>query len=167
MDILYKIFGIIAAIVLAPIVLPLVFIHNFTRDNEGLPKVTDDIPTKNILDDPKYNTILSEKQWNIPTIDKDYIDYNDYVQSDEWHQSFPRMLTLTLDDNKCRMCGDDYKLEVHHITYENLGKELAADLVTLCHDCHTYTHKIAGKGAKTYPPLNSKGLTWKKYYYYY
>ena len=43
------------------------------------------------------------------------------------------------DGNKCKCCGYDKELEVHHILPYNKYKELQVDTdngITLCHDCH-------------------------------
>lgn len=40
----------------------------------------------------------------------------------------------------CEVCGVDDELEVHHITYENLGTEQPTDLVVLCGRCHEGRH---------------------------
>jgi 5-methylcytosine-specific restriction endonuclease McrA len=41
----------------------------------------------------------------------------------------------------CEWCGvDGEDLELHHITYENLGDELDDELVLLCKQCHVRAH---------------------------
>lgn len=40
----------------------------------------------------------------------------------------------------CEACGSPDELEVHHITYENLGTEQPQDLVVLCGQCHEGRH---------------------------
>ena len=91
--------------------------------------------------------------WERPVKSADYIDYKEYVTSDAWQKSERRLNCIKAARNKCQMCGAMFGLEVHHITYTNLGKELPQDLVLLCISCHEYTHAMAGKGAKSYPPL--------------
>ena len=95
--------------------------------------------------------ILAE--WERPVKAKDYIDYKDYIVSDAWQKSERRLNCIKAARNKCQMCGAMFGLEVHHITYTNLGKELPQDLVLLCILCHEHTHAMAGKGAKSYPPI--------------
>ena len=64
--------------------------------------------------------------------------YNDYMRSLAW--AAKRARRLEIDGHKCRTCGataDEYPLQVHHVTYENLGHEDAEhDLITLCSLCH-------------------------------
>ena len=41
----------------------------------------------------------------------------------------------------CEGCGiDGEELELHHVTYRNLGDELDSDLVLLCAECHCRAH---------------------------
>ena len=92
-------------------------------------------------------------KWNLPKTQIPQIDYTTYIKSTNWSKNTARLVTLINDKHSCRMCGDAYNVEVHHITYKNLGTEKLNQVVTLCKDCHSYTHKIAGKGAGYYPPL--------------
>jgi 5-methylcytosine-specific restriction endonuclease McrA len=41
----------------------------------------------------------------------------------------------------CEACGiDGEALELHHLTYENLGDENDSELVLLCGECHCRAH---------------------------
>lgn len=71
--------------------------------------------------------------------DDKWIDYNAYILSDEWKQK--REQRLAMDGNKCQVCGAVDGLEVHHLTYRNLGHEEMDELITLCRDCHKKQHK--------------------------
>ena len=70
--------------------------------------------------------------------------YNRYIRSDAWKQK--ERERMAVDDNKCVMCGRPsektrHGLQVHHITYRNLGHEdVMTDLVTLCAPCHKKMH---------------------------
>lgn len=44
------------------------------------------------------------------------------------------------DKYRCRLCGDDEQLHVHHRTYTNYGEERLDDLITLCNSCHGRFH---------------------------
>ena len=51
---------------------------------------------------------------------------------------------LEIDKHKCKMCGSESMLNVHHLSYENMGNEdIENDLVTLCYSCHQCIHIIA------------------------
>ena len=56
------------------------------------------------------------------------------MQSDKWKHK--RLLRLKVDRFKCRTCSNTEDLEVHHVSYQNLGNEDLEDLITLCKDCH-------------------------------
>ena len=63
--------------------------------------------------------------------------YEDYLRSPAWRHKRERRLKL--DGYTCQQCGKtsmDYRLEVHHLTYERLGHERMEDLLTLCILCH-------------------------------
>jgi hypothetical protein len=40
----------------------------------------------------------------------------------------------------CQRCGRAADLNVHHVSYENLGHETDADVVVLCSVCHRLHH---------------------------
>jgi hypothetical protein len=64
--------------------------------------------------------------------------YSQYIASVAWAEK--RMARLEIDGHKCQTCfhdGAQWRLEVHHKTYERLGDEdVQKDLITLCCDCH-------------------------------
>lgn len=66
-------------------------------------------------------------------------DYQSYINSNAWKTSPARMGELEAAGYRCRICNrsaDEVRLEVHHRTYENFGREVQADLTALCSDCH-------------------------------
>ncbi|HEV8653179.1 MAG TPA: HNH endonuclease [Actinomycetes bacterium] len=64
--------------------------------------------------------------------------YQEYLESPEWQAK--RALALERDGHQCTECHRADRLEVHHITYVRLGRELLEDLVTLCFHCHMDRH---------------------------
>ena len=66
------------------------------------------------------------------------IDYDDYLCSPEW--KYKRMKKLTSSGHICKHCGSKENLDIHHLTYERLGRELDEDLLVLCRDCHSKIH---------------------------
>ena len=68
------------------------------------------------------------------------IAYKIYLRTPHWHRM--RDARLELDEFACVDCGKCYDLQVHHITYERMGEEDLADLVTVCDDCHKRRHWV-------------------------
>jgi len=67
-----------------------------------------------------------------------YIDYNEYINSDKWRDR--RNKILKRDGFVCQRCKAWKNLQVHHLTYDRLGFENDLDLVTLCKSCHEKLH---------------------------
>lgn len=49
---------------------------------------------------------------------------------------------LERDGHACKLCGGEYRLTVHHISYEHLYNEKDDELVTLCAPCHEKLHQV-------------------------
>lgn len=71
-------------------------------------------------------------------IDPLYFGYGYYLETDHW--KITREQALERANWECQRCGHQYKLHVHHKTYENLGNEQPEDLVVLCKSCHEEEH---------------------------
>ena len=72
-------------------------------------------------------------------------EYDRYMRSDAWSKK--RAERLELDNNSCVMCGRTLEqiksIQVHHITYKNLGNEnVLEDICTLCGSCHKKIHNF-------------------------
>ncbi len=66
-------------------------------------------------------------------------NYKQYIQSPEWRER--REECCRYYDNRCAICyAGDKSLDVHHRTYDRLGREWASDLVLLCRACHEKYH---------------------------
>ena len=63
--------------------------------------------------------------------------YSDYLDSHAW--AIKRAQVLNRDEDKCVGCRREAS-EVHHRTYDNIGKEPLSDLVSLCGSCHDKIH---------------------------
>ena len=61
-----------------------------------------------------------------------------YLKSYEW--SVIRQKVLTRSGGLCEGCGFERATEVHHLTYERVGKEMLFDLVAVCRGCHGKIH---------------------------
>lgn len=64
--------------------------------------------------------------------------YKDYLSTDHW-KIIKEKVRIKFN-NKCNKCGSQYRLETHHKTYKNIGKEPMSDLILLCHNCHYKLH---------------------------
>ena len=74
--------------------------------------------------------------------------YKDYLKTYDWNKT--RKETLKYSGYKCQLCGkNNIKLNIHHNTYENLGKEEKEDLIALCCECHKKFHNIVKNGVSS------------------
>ena len=107
-------------------------------------------PPELALDEPVYVERLEELE---------RMDYREYLRTPEWRQI--RAAALVRAGNCCSLDvthTDD--LEVHHRdngAYARRGRELASDLIVLCHACHRLHHKANGRpgrlpAARPHPP---------------
>jgi hypothetical protein len=62
-----------------------------------------------------------------------------YLNSDAWKET--RAEVLERDEHRCVRCNAP-ATEVHHKTYNNIGKEPLSDLVSFCKLCHDDEHQI-------------------------
>jgi 5-methylcytosine-specific restriction endonuclease McrA len=61
--------------------------------------------------------------------------YQAHLKSAQWKNT--RRDLFRLRGRKCELCGKAAaSLEVHHLNYERLGKELPSDLQIVCKPCH-------------------------------
>ncbi len=67
--------------------------------------------------------------------------YSQFLKTDYWFivSSYAKYKA----GYKCKFCKSKYRLNTHHSTYENRGRELhyLDDLVVLCHSCHEHHHR--------------------------
>lgn len=77
------------------------------------------------------------------------VDYKEYIKSTAWYQK--KLARLKKDKYTCQKCGDTEFLEVHHLTYDNLGDEPMEDLITVCRDCHQKIHDKYGRKGNSFP----------------
>jgi len=65
--------------------------------------------------------------------------YAKYLASKHWKEVRDRALSFA--EYRCQVCNSDKSLDVHHRTYENIGREPIQDLTVLCKECHALFHK--------------------------
>ena len=74
------------------------------------------------------------------------LSYDKFLETDYW--KIIAAYVRQRDNFKCRECGSDKSLQVHHLTYENHGYEHRTqedDLITVCDKCHKNIHRIESK----------------------
>ena len=79
---------------------------------------------------------------NEPLLYEDWLKtmtYAEYLKTDWW--SHQKNRTLAAADGRCQVCNSARRLNVHHRTYERVGREQAADLTALCSECHELFHE--------------------------
>lgn len=64
--------------------------------------------------------------------------YLAYIISPEWRKK--RVQAFTHYGKKCSKCPMKTHLQVHHLSYKNLGNEPMEDLCILCKGCHQKEH---------------------------
>ena len=81
---------------------------------------------------------LREDTWHIMLKSNQDFYRQEYLSSSAW--SDKKREVLARDNHKCVICNNKRNLEVHHRTYENIGKEPLSDLCILCQGCHIKYH---------------------------
>jgi phage terminase large subunit GpA-like protein len=61
-------------------------------------------------------------------------EYEAVLESDAWHERRRERAART--NGTCERCGAGGILQLHHLTYERLGRERDSDLELLCPTCH-------------------------------
>lgn len=76
--------------------------------------------------------------------------YNWYLKSPKW--AAKREAYFNAFGKFCRACGKTVgPIQLHHMTYERLGRERMSDLVALCRDCHRDVESLyrrSGRGER-------------------
>lgn len=68
-------------------------------------------------------------------------EYRKYLLSPQWKE-FRLKFTTSKPLPKCIVCEDTKKLDVHHVSYDNLGSEKFTDVMLFCRRCHYKFHKL-------------------------
>lgn len=69
--------------------------------------------------------------------------YRDVMKSERWRNLRREIIA---DFQQCERCDSKENLQLHHDSYENLGRETWKDVELLCVDCH----KLADKEREEY-----------------
>lgn len=83
---------------------------------------------------------LTKKKYYCRDTQEICIGYNNYLNTEHWKRFRDSIIK---ERKKCECCGAIYPImNVHHISYSNVGKEKQKDVALLCYDCHRYIHEI-------------------------
>ena len=85
--------------------------------------------------------ILEEIDPNLVVINQEDLKampYKEYLQTQHWINT--REMALIRANYECQLCRSEYRLQVHHNTYKNIGNEKDEDLIVLCEKCHKKHH---------------------------
>jgi phage terminase large subunit GpA-like protein len=83
---------------------------------------------------------LTKKKYVCRDTQETCIGYSNYLQTEHWKRFRDSIIK---ERKKCQCCGIVADImNVHHISYRNVGKEKKSDVALLCPDCHTYIHEI-------------------------
>lgn len=91
----------------------------------------------NPTDKHKWLNYLDSKKKKQPKKNRKK-QYQDYLKSNEWAQL--KIDLFNYRGRSCEICGVNYSLQVHHLTYENIFNEEPEDLIILCKKCHQKQH---------------------------
>lgn len=81
---------------------------------------------------------IFESRSDLPFLGSTYL--TEYLQNDHWKATQKRALLRA--GGYCQRCHQrGLPLDVHHLTYRNLGRERESDLLVLCRDCHQKEHQ--------------------------
>jgi hypothetical protein len=67
------------------------------------------------------------------------MEYKEYLKTNHWIETRKEK---TSKKRRCAVCGEIDNIDVHHLTYENIGNEKGDDLRKLCRRCHDLAHKL-------------------------
>jgi len=84
-----------------------------------------------LLDHKKMSKLSRKKAWTKE-------DYKVYLRTNSWRKR--RDEAINRAGGRCEKCNSTRRLDVHHLTYERIGKEDPGDLQVLCRSCHKWTH---------------------------
>ena len=68
--------------------------------------------------------------------------YDEYLSGPVWKAK--RALVLRRANGRCEGCAEHGATQVHHLTYDRVGREMLFDLVAICDACHEAIH--GGRG---------------------
>lgn len=68
------------------------------------------------------------------------LEYERYISSEHW--TARKRAFWARHPKVCRGCESTDDVQLHHGTYERMGRELDSDLFPVCQTCHTLIHDL-------------------------
>ena len=65
--------------------------------------------------------------------------YDVYLESDEWKEKREKVMERA--NHICEGCRTTEATQVHHLSYEHVGREFLFELVAICNECHNRIHE--------------------------
>lgn len=96
-----------------------------------------------------------------------FLNYKDYLKGLHW--SIFKTKYFQYHKKECSICGKKYGIQLHHLTYDNIGNETFDDVICVCGECHDKIHeelkynKNLNNQIKKCKSVNSKSVDKKKY----
>lgn len=85
---------------------------------------------------------LAARGWELTFVEiqaQTWSTYEEYLKAPQWDGR--RKEALKRSGFRCQVCNKgNCVLDVHHRTYERLGRERDEDLIVLCRGCHGISH---------------------------
>lgn len=85
--------------------------------------------------------------------------YMKYLNSEDWRSTRDRFFASPSVEHVCVVCGSE-RVQLHHRTYERLGRERLTDLVPLCAEHHTEAHRIRSMRKRPKATATAKQLAY-------
>lgn len=86
-------------------------------------------------------------------------NYKQYLQTKHWLLFRKTALTYY---KHCQACNGSKYLQVHHVKYDNIGKECTDDVTVLCMYCHDELHHKRMERAENILNATKKFVDWNK-----
>jgi hypothetical protein len=117
---------------------------------------------RELPDCPRCRTKRYQKTKTINSSIEQVPSYSDYIKSDEWRKK-RKDYWQHGEYHTCYICDDPWinfaGKELHHRTYDRLGREKLDDLVPVCHGCH---EKITNRwSSEKKKPYKSRMTLWQ------
>lgn len=68
--------------------------------------------------------------------------YSEYLNSPEWLNRREKLFHVYGTTCSNPQCNSDRNIQVHHLNYDNVGKEQLFDLIVVCRSCHERLHSM-------------------------